>query len=58
MGKLHNTYHRDKTLEALKINHYLDSLQETWLLETPDDQLCPKYQSIKKQLQTRKRTKN
>ena len=52
MGKLYNYYHRDKIrlsqdLEDLKLKTYLDFLTDTWLLLTPDDQLCPKYQQQK-----------
>lgn len=52
MGKLYNNYHRDKIrrsedFEDIKLKHYLDNLLDTWLLETPDDQLCPKYQQQK-----------
>ncbi len=62
MGKLSNTYHRDKIrlsedFEDLKLKTYLDSLMDTWLVQTSDDQLCPKYLQQKYLIKkTRKRT--
>lgn len=52
MSKLWNTYHRRTKIDDQSISFHLDSLMDSWLLQTPDDQLCPKYLAIKHKLQT------
>lgn len=52
MSKLWNTYHRRTKIDDQSISFHLDSLMDSWLLQTPDDQLCLKYLAIKHKLQT------